>query len=80
MSVRLVEYQSDRELDSRKTREVIDKNNLEKMKRIKKDIYSLTDGIDKRLLAKLGILKDAIGSIVIEQDNLINIPGYKVKE
>lgn len=81
MSVRrIMEYQSDRELDRRNVRRSLDKRNLEILKKIKSDIYSLTDDIDDRLLAKLGVLKDAIANIIIEQENLIDIPGYKVKE
>lgn len=81
MSVRrIVEYKSDKELDRRNTRRFLDKRNLETLKKIKSDIYSLTDSMDKRLLAKLGILKDSIADIIIEQENLIEIPGYKVRE
>lgn len=81
MSVRrIMEYKSDKELDRRNTRRFLDKRNLETLKKIKSDIYSLTDSMDKRLLAKLGILKDSIADIIIEQENLIEIPGYKVRE
>lgn len=61
--------------------EINDKNILNTLKKIKEEIYNydLSDNINRELLPKLGILKDAIDDIVLEYSNLIEIPNYKVK-
>lgn len=61
--------------------EINDKDVLNTLKKIKEEIYNhdLSDNINRELLQKLGILKDAIDDIVLEYSNLIEIPNYKVK-
>ena len=61
--------------------EINDKNILNTLKKIKEEIYNydLSDNINRELLPKLGILKDAIDDIVLEYSNLIEISNYKVK-
>ena len=53
--------------------EINDKNILNTLKKIKEEIYNydLSDNINRELLPKLGILKDAIDDIVLEYSNLI---------
>lgn len=61
--------------------EINDKDVLNMLKKIKEEIYNhdLSDNINRKLLPKLGILKDTIDDIVLEYSNLIEIPNYKIK-
>lgn len=61
--------------------EINDKDILNTLKKIKEEIYNhdLSNNINRELLPKLGILKDAIDDIVLGYSNLIEIPNYKVK-
>ena len=58
-----------------------DQDVLNMLKKIKEEIYNhdLSDNINRELLPKLGILKDAIDGMVLEYSNLIEIPNYKIK-